>query len=276
MGISGPSAGQRASIFAFLTVGLLLVAALLLPGPNGSTIPSVSLDPSIKRSLLARVSDGFGEMVRTKAPITMSQTFPGRGLTQSADSAAGWADVNLRNGPPSMDDPRDWIGKPRNSASLRLWKRTTSMQNYQLEFQAELQQTSLSWAFRALDGSNLYATSLAITKPGPLPNASLMRYGMLNGREFDRVQLPLPVTLQRGQSYRVRVTVQDDRFVTYLNGRVISSWTDKRLIRGGIGFYEDAHDPQKVEWVSLSERDSFLGRLLGHFALFVMPGEPNW
>src|ERR1700730_2211384 len=37
------TAGQTASIFAFLTVGGLLVAALMLPGPSGGGLePSVS------------------------------------------------------------------------------------------------------------------------------------------------------------------------------------------------------------------------------------------
>jgi hypothetical protein len=71
------------------------------------------------------------------------------------------------------------------------------------------------------------------------------------------------------------VTVQGDVINTYLNGALIGhSNTDKRLTRGGVGFFDDANDPQKIAWVSVSERDSFLGRMLAHFALFVIPGEP--
>jgi hypothetical protein len=98
---------------------------------------------------------------------------------------------------------------------------------------------------------------------------------MLYGRENDRVQLPLPVTLERGGNYRVRVAVQDDRFITYLNNQVIGSWNDRRLSRGGIGFFADNEDEQQVSWVSVSERDSFLGRMLAHFSLFFVPGAPE-
>lgn len=278
LGRTAPTAGQTASIFAFLTVGLLLVAALILPGPGpGNAFPTVSLTPGVKRGLLARMTDNVRETVRQRAPVTMRQSFQGSGVTSAASSLKDWATVNLASaGPTSIDDPRDWLGNGRSTASLRLWKDTTTMQNYQLEFQAQLEHTSLSWAFRATDGANHYATRLAIDKPGPLPNASLIRYVMLNGREYDHIQFPIPVTLKRGEDYHVRVTVQDDRFITYLNGKMISSWTDKRLLRGGVGFFNNRNDPQKVEWVSLSERDSFLGRLLGHFALFVMPGQQNW
>jgi hypothetical protein len=158
---------------------------------------------------------------------------------------------------------------------LRLWKRSTSLVNYQMEFQGQLERKSLSWAFRATDENNYYATKILITKPGPLPNAGLVRYVVMNGREWDRVQLPLPLTLERGGNYKVRVSVQDDHFITYINGQVISSWSDKRLHRGGVGFFADEDDTQQVAWVSLSERDSFLGKMLAHFSLFLMPGPVN-
>ena len=39
------------------------------------------------------------------------------------------------------------------------------------------------------------------------------------------------------------------------------------------GFISDEEDPQQVAWVNVSERDSFLGRMLAHFSLFVIPGQ---
>ena len=267
-GKSSASAGQTASVFAFLTVGALLVAALVLPGPSGSAYPQVpSLDQAVKRGPIDRVGDAFAGLVRSQAPITLHDDFT-KGLKD-------WTTVATRN-LPKVDDPK---GISLSSApnivhpgSLRIWNRSVSLQNYQLEFKGELERKSLSWAFRASDPKNYYATKIVITKPGPLPNAGLVRYVMMNGRVWDQVQLPIPVTLERGGNYKVRVSVQDDRFITYLNGQVISSWSDKRLHRGGIGFFSDEDDPQKVDWVSLSERDSFLGRVLAHFSMIVMPG----
>ena len=271
---SAPSAGQTASIFAFLTVGALLVAAMLLPGPKpGAAFPAVSLDPSVKRGFFARAGDAVGEMIRSSTPITLRQTFPSGNLRAAVASVNDWATVRMASAS-KIDDPRDWLGKTRHSSSLRLWKSSASMHNYQMDFQGTLERTSLSWAFRASDNGNHYGAKLAILKPGPLPNAGLIRYSMVDGREFDRVQLPVPVTLERGVDYRITVSVQDDRFITYLNGRVISSWTDDRIHRGGVGFFDDPDDPQKVAWVSLSERDSFLGRMLAHFSLLLVPGEP--
>jgi hypothetical protein len=260
------TAGQTASLFAFMIVAGLLVAALIMPGPGpGSAFPPVSLDPAVKRGLFQRVGDSISEVIRARAPITLHQDF---GNTVS--SWTGWSTASLRG----VDDPRrERVDDPRWASApvLRIWKRSTALQNYQMEFSGAIEKKSLSWAFRAADEKNYYATKILITKPGPLPNAGLVRYAMVGGRESDRVQLPLPLTLERGSHYRVRVSVQDDRFVTFLNGQVISSWSDKRLLRGGVGFFDDAEDPQKVAWVNLSERDSFLGRMLSHFSLLMSP-----
>jgi hypothetical protein len=257
------SPGQRASVFAFLTVGALLVAALMLPGPSSSGYPQVpSLDQSVKRGPIDRTVDAFSSLVRSRAPITLHDDFS-KGLKD-------WTTVAMRNAP-KFDDMKSGGANTVHPGSLRIWNRSTALENYQLEFKGELEKKSLSWAFRASDAKNYYATKITIAKPGQM-NAGLVRYVMMNGREWDRVQLPIPVTLERGGNYKVRVSVQDDRFITYLNGQVISSWSDKRLHRGGVGFFSDEDDPQKVDWVSLSERDSFLGRVLAHFSMIVMPG----
>jgi hypothetical protein len=248
-------------------VGALLIAALLLPGPGpGAAFPQVSLDPSIKRSLPTRAWDAVGEVVRSQAPVTLHHEF--------RSGFSDWVTVSSRA--LTSSDDRDWLSTSRPAlsrpVSLRLWERASSLQNYQLEFQGQMEGRSLSWAFRAADGNNYYATKLVIAKPGSDHNAGLVRYAVINGHESAPVKLPLPLSLQRGVDYRVRMTVQDDHFITYLNGQVISSWTDSVLKRGGVGFFEDQNDPQAVDWISVSERDSFMGRMLAYFSLFVIPG----
>ena len=267
-GRSSP-ANQSASIFAFLTLGALLVAMLMLPGnsgPRGSAFPSVSADQGTRQGLFERASGSIGEILRQSAPVTLHHDFRS-GMTD-------WTTAALKTAT-HIDDPHDWKIPTAPTlvapGSLRIWNRSVALQNYQMEFQGQIEKRSLSWAFRATNPANYYAAKIVITKPGPLPNAGLIHYAMLNGHEFDRVQLPLPLTLTRGENYRVRVSVQDDHFVTYLNGQAISSWADTRLKRGGIGFFADGDDEQRVSWVNLSERDSFMGRMLAHFSLFVMP-----
>jgi hypothetical protein len=142
-----------------------------------------------------------------------------------------------------------------------------------MEFLGQIEKKRLNWAYRATDQNNYYAAKLVMTKPGPLPNASLVRYAVLNGREYPRVQYPVNLTIEKGVNYRIRMTVQDDHFVAFVNGQTMDRWTDTKLRHGGVGFFSDEDDPQQIAWVNLSEHDSFMGKLLAHFSFFViMPG----
>ena len=266
-------ASNQASIVAFLTLAALLVAMLMLPNsgeaPAGTAFPPVSADSGAHPGLISRAGNAIGGVVREHAPVTLHHDF--------REGLRDWTTIAMNAS--KVDDPRDWKIPTAPSVvgpgTLRLWNRSAKLQNYQMEFQAQIERHSLSWAFRASNPANYYATKIQISRPGPQPNADLIRYVVMNGQELDRVQLPLPLTLERGGNYRVRVAVQGDRFLTYLNGQVISSWTDSRLKRGGVGFFSDGDDEQRVSWVNLSERDSFMGRMLAHFGLFVMPGVPQ-
>jgi hypothetical protein len=262
MGLPRKTTGQTASIFAFLAVAGLLVAALMLPRGTTMYPPAMSSDPGVKPGILDRAENAISEVIRNGASVGLHQDFHG-GL-------GGWTTLAVHNTP---DDPSDSISAPDISklGSLRLWTSTVTLRNYQMEFQVHMEKKSLSWAFRASDQNNYYAAKLMITKPGPSPNASLMHYVMMNGREYDPVMLPIPVMLERGVNYRIRVSVQDSVFVTYLGGQVIGKWSDGRLRRGGVGFFVDDQDLQQVAWVSVFERDSLLGRMLAHLSLFVFP-----
>lgn len=156
-------------------------------------------------------------------------------------------------------------------ASLRLWKPSSSLSNYELEFMGQIERKSIDWAFRAADLHNYYATKLVITKPGSLPNAGLIRYVVLDGRERERVELPLPLALEKGVDYRVRVSVRGNHFLTSVNGQLVSSWTDNLLSRGGVGFFSDNGESALLKWVTVSERDSMLARIASHFSLITVP-----
>ncbi len=269
-GLAGSTAGQTASAFAFLAVGGLLVAALMLMQQGNSSTttypPALSLEAGAKRGFMERASDAIGEAIRSSAPVTLHHDFHS-GLSD-------WATMALHS---SVDDPRNWLTSATapdivKPGSLRLWTRSLPLQNYQMEFQAQIEKHSLNWAFRATDQNNYYASKLLISKPGPQANASLLHYVVQNGQELERTTSPLFLTLEKGVNYRVRVSVEDDHFLTFLNGQRIGDWTDHRLHRGGVGFIADEEDPQQVAWIDVSERDSFLGRVLAHFSLFVVPG----
>jgi hypothetical protein len=250
-------AGMGTSVFVGLTVMVLLLALSQLPknspGPRAiSPLPDTNPHPN---------QGGFGQLIgnliQSKTSGTLRDDFH-TGLS-------GWEGLRSIGSEWNVD-----AGVVRPT-SLRLWKPSTSLSNYELEFLGQIDRKSMDWAFRAADLHNYYGTKLVMTRPGPLPNAGLVRFVVLDGRERERVELPLPLTLERGVDYKVRVSVRGDRFLTSVNGQLISSWIDTRISRGGVGFFSEDGESAVLKWVSVSERDSFIARIASHFSLIAVP-----
>jgi hypothetical protein len=249
--------GVSATVFAGLAVVFVLLALSQLPmgGARPKSIsPLPDTNPHQSRN---GVLQSIGNMLQSKGSGTLREDFRA-GVTNWEGFRSAGSDWGIEGG-------------NIHPTSLRVWKPSTSMSNYEMEFMGQIERKSIDWAFRASDVRNYYATKLIITKPGPLPNAGLVRFIVLDGRERERVELPLPLTLERGVDYRVKVSVRDGRFLTSVNGQLISSWMDNRLSRGGVGFFSEDGESSLLKWVSVSERDSFLGRIVSHFSLITFP-----
>jgi hypothetical protein len=175
--------------------------------------------------------------------------------------------------PPDTKAPewstRDGYVRP---GRLRVWKDSESLSNYDMEFLGHIERKSMNWAFRAADFKNYYATKLTLSNSGPMPNTGLVRYAVIDGKERDRVEVPLPIRMEPNTDYHVKVSVRGGRFLTSIDGQLVSSWTDKRISRGGVGLFADAGESSAFKWVSVSERDSFWGRVSSHFGLIMAPG----
>ncbi|HLK21788.1 MAG TPA: hypothetical protein VKT81_22720 [Bryobacteraceae bacterium] len=251
------SKGLSTTVFAGLAVVFVLLAVSQLP-MGAPKVKSISPLPDANPH---QGTSGFGQfmsgLLQSKGSGTLREDFH--------SGVANWEGFKSVASDWSMDK-----GEVRPT-SLRVWKPSTAMSNYEMEFMGQIERKSIDWAFRASDVKNYYATKLIITKPGPLPNAGLVRFVVLDGRERERVELPLPLTLERGVDYRVRVSVRGGRFLTSVNGQLVSSWMDNRLSRGGVGFFSEDGESALLKWVSVSERDSFLGRIVSHFSLITFP-----
>lgn len=252
---------RKASLGAtiFVGTGIVLLLLALSQMPGGAPAPkSVSALPENRTQ---PSSNGFvqalGNLVQNKASGNLRDDFH-TGLENWEDPSGNGSEWASQHG----------VVRP---SSLRIWKPSVPLANYQMEFMGQIERKSMDWAFRATDAKNYYATKLVITRPGQLPNAGLVRFVVLDGRERERVELPLPLTLERGVDYRVRVSVEGARFLTSVNGQLVSSWSDDRLSRGGVGFFADEGESALLKWVSVSERDSFLARIASHFSLITFP-----
>jgi hypothetical protein len=249
-------AGLGTTIFVGAAVAIVILAVSQLPHSSPAA-KAVSPLPSNSHASGGGIGQSISNLIQSQTSGTMRDDFhSGFSNWEGFKSGSDW----------KLD-----AGQVR-PASLQLWKPSTSLTNYELEFMGQINHKSMDWAFRAADLHNYYATKLVITHPGPLPNAGLVRYIVLDGRERERVELPLPLTLDSGVDYRVRVSVRGDRFLTSVNGQLISSWMDNRISRGGVGFFSEDGESAMLKWVSVAERDSFLARFASHFSLITVPG----
>lgn len=111
--------------------------------------------------------------------------------------------------------------------------------DYRMEFEGQIEKNAMSWAFRAPDLRNYYATKIQVRKTGNLPTADIVRYAVLNGIEKDQQHLPLPISIRPDTLYHVQMSIRGNQFTTKVNGQVVDSWTDSRLKHGGVGFFSD-------------------------------------
>ncbi|HUS07312.1 MAG TPA: hypothetical protein VMZ52_13485 [Bryobacteraceae bacterium] len=236
--------------------GSLIVLALVI-GSFG-----VSGDAAAARNSAGPVDD-FRRMVRDRAAVKLNDDFKGGMSTWTGLSARGSAPASRRHG-------LEWskVNGFIRPGNLRLWKDSLAMSDYQMEFVGQIEKKALSWAFRAKDLDNYYATKIAIVKPGPLPTADFVRYAVTNGIESSKVSMPLPLQVRNDTLYRIQLNVKGNFFSTTVNGQIVDSWTDKRHPSGGVGFFSEPGEIASLRWVSVSSRTSFVGQILSYFGFW--------
>lgn len=201
---------------------------------------------------------GLRSRVRSYATVHVSDNFKsglGSWVSLSSGSSRDWS-------------YRDGFVRP---AGLRLLKDSLSLTNYQVEFVGQVEQKGLGWVYRAKDSRNYYANKIVISRPGPLPRADLVRYALVGGSESARKQVPIPFTVRNDTLYKVQMTVRGADFTTLVNGTIVDTWTDSRLLSGGVGFFAEGGEVATLRYVTLTDRDNFVGRLLSYLGFFRMP-----
>ena len=149
---------------------------------------------------------------------------------------------------------------------LALFKPTLTMSDYRFEFLGEIDQKGMGCVVRAADPYNFYAIKLSVVKPGPLPEIRLVRYAMVNGKEGPKVERPLPILARTDTVYRILVDVHGDDFTIMTQGKLVDSWSDSRLKRGGVGLFCARGEKARVRWVEVTHQYDALGKLCAYLA----------
>jgi hypothetical protein len=209
--------------------------------------------PASNLSRLAASSmGGIRESVENRAAVELSENFQ--------DGMTGWEGAD--NWARSWRVTNAGYARP---GKLALYQPSMSMQDYRLEFIAQIEQEAVSWVYRAADEENYYAAKITMVKPGPLPLMALVRYPVVAGKEGPRVEVPIRVMMHNNAPYRVQLTVKGADFTASIEGQLVDFWRDDRLKTGGVGFFSDTGERARIYWMNLSHQDDFVGRVCAYF-----------
>ncbi|GAB4403706.1 MAG: hypothetical protein OHK0021_16340 [Bryobacter sp.] len=253
----------QAQIIVVLSTVMIAVLAFSAATGGGTSgggrRKTISLTGEISKAnpLFQQFQDAFKSVVPSGEPVRIHEDFQA-GIRE-------W--VGTRD--------RDWSVKNGlvRPGRIRVWKPSMALSDYRFEFEGQIERNAMSWAFRAPDTRNYYATKIVVRRNGNLPSADIVRYTVLNGAAQTRTRLPLPVSIRPDTLYNVQVSVRGEQFVTKVNGQVVDVWSDNKLKRGGIGFFADAGERSNIHWADVrEERDGIFGRLFA-MGFFVPPYE---
>jgi hypothetical protein len=226
-----PAAKRRWIVRAPLVLAMLALTARLL------TLAPVR---SGREALLARIHE--------RAAIELQDDFRS-GLSQWT-GVSGWAET--------------WSYDPTGFARpgrLALFAHATALTDYRFDFLTEIDNKSVSWVFRASDVHNYYVTKLLQSKSATNSAFSIVRYAVIGGHEGPKMHLPLPSAAPGRRMFWVRQEIRGVDFTTYVDGRLVDTWSDPRLASGGIGFFSDSGEAAYIRSVQVTENNDILGKL---------------
>jgi hypothetical protein len=158
---------------------------------------------------------------------------------------------------------------------LALFRPSLKLVNYHFEFAGQIEQNGLSWVVRASDPDNYYAERLVITEPGPMPEAAIIRYTVIDGRRGKIERTTLPFRLRNQKMYRIRVDVKDNTITTYVEDQLVDFHEDDRLTSGGVGFFRSSGERSRLRWISVTHQYDMLGRLCALIAPYNLESPPR-
>lgn len=223
---------------------------------HAEAVPSVAAPAAASGS----ITGSLKQVLVNRAAVNLLDDF--RGGLGAWQGGEGWA-KSWRYGQATFLEP----------GSLALYKPSLTLRDYSLEFLGQIQSHSLNWVFRAKDLKNYYAIRLVVKGNGPMPNAQVIQYAVIDGKEERPKVMPTPYPVRPDTMYLVRVDVQGSDFNIYLQGQPLYSFSDDRLPEGGVGFFGPKGDKSYLRWVQVKHQYDYIGRLCALLAPYQVQPE---
>jgi len=147
----------------------------------------------------------------------------------------------------------DWTGAGPRGPQISIFRPSLALSDYRIAFQGQIENKSIGWVFRAANQKNYYVTRIEMKKRGLTPDIVVAHYAVINGEETQRTETPLPFQAHIDTVYKVRCDIYGAQFKTYLQDKLVDSWTDDRLKSGGFGLLSDGGDRAQIRLIQLYE-----------------------
>ena len=152
--------------------------------------------------------------------------------------------------------PKPWARDARKEAmpnSLALFKPSSGMTDYRLEFSGDVKQNGISWAVRAADRLNYQALEITERKKGSQLQLWFTRYKVVAGKEGPRTQVQLQVLLPAQSLWLVRMETVGESSTLWIENQIAKSWSDAGAAPGGsIGFFAARGDQYILKKVRIT------------------------
>jgi hypothetical protein len=142
----------------------------------------------------------------------------------------------------------DAVGS-RRGRQITLYRPSTGLSDYQMQFTGQIESKALGWVFRAADTKNYYAMKIETLRPGAM---ALTHFAVVEGRESSTSQRPLSADARPGAVYRVKLDVTGPRFTIFIGGEPVDFWTDNRIKAGAVGFMNERDERGATSSVQFS------------------------
>ena len=152
--------------------------------------------------------------------------------------------------------PRSWAlesGKEAIPNSLALFKPSSGMTDYRLEFSGDVKRNGISWAVRAADHLNYQALEITERKKASEFQLWFTRYKVVAGKEGPRTQVLLHILLPAQSLWLVRMETVGESSTLWIENQIANSWADAGAAPGGsIGFFAAKGDQYILKKVRIT------------------------
>lgn len=225
--------------------------------PSSFSASSLHLDDNevaigpIGMSMSKKVAVGAGlALALALGGFFLKSSFASKSPTVTAATGVDAVGPSLVSG--SGGWASDWAGL-NAKRQISFLRSSANLADYRILFQGEIQNKTIGWIYRAKDPKNFYMTRIEMVKPGLTPRVVVAHYVYIDGDETARVETPLPFPVHIDTVYKVRTDVYGNRFKTYIQDKLVESWTDDRLKSGGFGLVTERADRSQVRLIQLFE-----------------------